>query len=296
MNQDSADPETPAPHLFGAALWMLGAVVSFSTMAVAGREVFKELDVYQLMFYRSGIGLVMVLIYASLTKNGFRHFRTKRLKLHFVRNMIHLVGQFGWFLALGLIPLAQLFALEFTTPLWIAVLAPFLLGERLTKTRLLAVILGSCGVMVVLRPGLETINIGSIAMLIGSIGFACSMMVTKRLTPTEKPITILFYMALVQTPVGLMLAFTQLHWPGLITSLWLILVAILGFTAHFCIVRAMRLADAIVVAPMDFLRLPLITAVGILLYNEPIELWVLAGGVLVLLGNYTNLMAERRKA
>lgn len=274
---------------------MLGAVVSFSTMAVAGREVFKELDVYQLMFYRSGIGLVMVLLYASLTKDGFRHFRTKRLKLHCIRNMIHLVGQFGWFFALGLIPLAQLFALEFTTPLWIAVLAPFLLGERLTKTRLFAVGLGFLGVMIVLRPGVEAINLGSIAMLIGSVGFAGSMMITKRLAPTEKPITILFYMALVQTPVGLLLAFDQLHWPGLITALWLVLVAILGFTAHFCIVRAMSLADAIVVAPMDFLRLPLIAVVGIVLYGEPLDSWVLAGGVLVLLGNYTNLMAERRK-
>ena len=275
---------------------MLGAVASFSAIAIAGREAYHEMDVYELMFYRSVIGVVIFMTYGALSKGGFAQFRTQRIGLHFVRNMVHLVGQFGWFYALALIPLAQLFALEFTTPLWIAILAPFLLGERLTKTRLAAVALGFAGVLVVLRPGLETINLGSIVMLIGAMGFAGAMMMTKRLAPTEKPMTILFYMALMQTPVGLLLAFNTLHWPSPITAMWLVLISILGYTAHFCIVRAMSLADAIVGAPTDFLRLPLIAVVGVVLYAEPLELWVLLGGALVLLGNYGNLMAERKKA
>ena len=274
---------------------MLGAVVSFSTIAIAGREAFRELDVYQVLFYRSVIGLVLFMSYGALSKGGFRQFRTARIKQHFIRNMIHLVGQFGWFLALGLIPLAQLFALEFTTPLWIAVLAPLVLGERLTKTRLAAVALGFAGVLVVLRPGLETINLGSIAMLIGAVGFAGGMIMTKRLAPTEPPMIILFYMALMQTPVGLLLAFNGLQWPSPTTFFWLFLISTLGYTAHFCIVRAMSLADAIVVAPMDFIRLPLIAVVGFIVYAEPFELWILLGGALVLLGNYGNLMAERHK-
>jgi drug/metabolite transporter (DMT)-like permease len=274
---------------------MVGALVSFSTMAVAGRAVFEELDVYQLMFYRSAIGLSMVVIYAASSRGGFGPLRTRRIGLHIVRNSSHLVGQFGWFFALGLIPLAQLFALEFTTPLWVAVLAPLLLGERLTRMRAAAVALGFVGVLVVLRPGLEDISLGSVVMLIGAVGFAGSLMGTKRLARTERPVTILFYMALIQTPVGLMLAIHDLAWPSLVTGLWLILIAILGFTAHFCIVRAFSLADAIVVAPMDFLRLPLIAVVGVLLYGEPLELWVFVGGGLILLGNYGNLMVERRK-
>ena len=120
-------------------------------------------------------------------------------------------------------------------------------------------------------------------------------MATKRLTVTERPLTVIFYMALIQTPVGLLLAINNLNWPSLVTGLWLILVAILGFTAHFCIVRAFSLADAIVVAPLDFLRLPIIAMVGILMYGEPLELWVFAGGALILLGNYGNLLVERRK-
>ena len=92
----------------------------------------------------------------------------------------------------------------------------------------------------------------------------------------------------------MLLAINGLHWPEMVTGLWLVLVGILGFTAHFCIARALSLADAIVVAPMDFLRLPLIATIGLMLYSEPLELWVLLGGVLVLLGNYGNLMAERR--
>ncbi len=277
-----------------ASLWMLGAVGSFSMIAIAGRQAFLELDVYQIMFYRSVIGLVLFTAYGALNKNGFRLFRTQRLKLHFMRNMIHLVGQFGWFVALSLIPLAQVFALEFTTPLWVAVLAPFFLGEKMTRMRFAAIAFGFMGVLVVLRPGFETVNIGSVAMLVGAIGFAGGLMFTKYLAPTEPPMTILFYMALMQTPVGLLLAFNGLHWPSPMTFLWLFLISTLGYTAHFCIARAMALADAMVVAPMDFIRLPLIAVVGMVLYAEPLELWVLLGGALVLLGNYGNLMAERR--
>ena len=283
------------PNLIGAALWMIGAVVSFSTMAVAGRAVFEELDVYQLMFYRSALGLPLILVFAAFDKGGLRQFRTRRIGLHIARNLSHLVGQFGWFFALAVIPLAQLFALEFTTPLWVTALAPLLLGESLTRMRLAAVALGFMGVLVVLRPGLADVSLGSIIMLIGAVGFAGSLMATKRMTVTEKPLTIIFYMTLIQTPVGLLLAINDLHWPTPVTGLWLILVAILGFTAHFCIIRAFSLAVAIVVAPMDFLRLPIIAAVGVLIYGEALELWVFVGGALVLVGNYGNLMAEHRK-
>jgi len=283
------------PNLIGAALWMIGAVVSFSTMAVAGRAVFEELDVYQLMFYRSALGLPLILVFAAFGKGGLRQFRTRRIGLHIARNLSHLVGQFGWFFALAVIPLAQLFALEFTTPLWVTALAPLLLGERLTRMRLAAMALGFMGVLVVLRPGLADVSLGSIIMLIGAVGFAGSLMATKRMTVTEKPLTIIFYMTLIQTPVGLLLAINDLHWPTPVTGLWLILVAILGFTAHFYIIRAFSLADAIVVAPMDFLRLPIIAAVGVLIYGEALELWVFVGGALVLVGNYGNLMAEHRK-
>ena len=283
------------PNLIGAALWMIGAVLSFSTMAVAGRAVFEELDVYQLMFYRSSISLPLILVFSAFSKGGLRQFRTRRIGLHIARNLSHLVGQFGWFFALAVIPLAQLFALEFTTPLWVTALAPLLLGESLTRMRLAAVALGFMGVLVVLRPGLADVSLGSIIMLIGAVGFAGSLMATKRMTVTEKPLTIIFYMTLIQTPVGLLLAINDLHWPTPVTGLWLILVAILGFTAHFCIIRAFSLADAIVVSPMDFLRLPIIAAVGVLIYGEALELWVFVGGALVLVGNYGNLMAEHRK-
>ena len=207
------------PNLIGAALWMIGAVVSFSTMAVAGRAVFEELDVYQLMFYRSALGLPLILVFAAFGKGGLRQFRTRRIGLHIARNLSHLVGQFGWFFALAVIPLAQLFALEFTTPLWVTALAPLLLGESLTRMRLAAMALGFMGVLVVLRPGLADVSLGSIIMLIGAVGFAGSLMATKRMTVTEKPLTIIFYMTLIQTPVGLLLAINDLHWPTPVTGL-----------------------------------------------------------------------------
>ena len=131
-----------------AAAWMTGAIVSFSSMAVAGREVSHELDTFEMMMYRSWIGLVLVILF-GLTSGKLREIRVDRLGLHFVRNFCHFVGQNLWFYALTLVTLSQVFALEFTSPIWVLVLAVVLLGERLSKTRILAVGLGFAGALIV---------------------------------------------------------------------------------------------------------------------------------------------------
>ena len=284
----------PAP--LRAAAWMTGAQVSFSAMAVAGREISRELDTFQLMFFRSLIAMALILAFAACSRGGFRQFATRRPGLHLTRNLSHFVGQFGWFYGVALIPLAEVIALEFTTPIWIMLLAPLLLGERLTGTRLAAGLLGFLGVLIVIRPGAGEIGPGTVAVLIAALGFAGSMMATKRLTITERPLAILFYMALIQAPISFLPAFGGLHNPTGVTWLWLLLVTLCGLSAHYCLARAFALADAVIVAPMDFLRLPVLALVGALLYAEALDPWVFLGGGLILLGNYANLRVESRRA
>lgn len=288
-------PETQAgsDNPWPAILWMVGALLSFSAMAIAGREISKELTTSQLMFYRSVIGFLIILIVALGTRRGFSQFKTRHLKTHFLRNLLHFVGQYGWFYAIVYIPLAEVFAIEFTSPLWVAILAPFVLGERFSALRGVGIAVGFAGILVITRPGMESINHGTIAMMIGAIGFATSTIATKKLSGTDSALAILFYMALIQAPIGLVLSLDGFAFPSGLVWVWLVMVTFFGLSAHFCLTQAYRLADVTFVAPMDYLRLPLIALVGMLLYGEPVEIWLLIGGALILAGNYLNLRARR---
>ena len=140
-----------------AGTWMSGALVSFLLMAIAGRELSTELNTFQILFFRSVIGLVLIL--AILSWSGWAQVRTTKFSLHFIRNIAHYVGQFGWFYAISLIPLAQVFAIEFTIPIWTAMLAPFLLSERLSASRILVIVIGFIGILIILRPGMVPFEI-----------------------------------------------------------------------------------------------------------------------------------------
>jgi drug/metabolite transporter (DMT)-like permease len=202
---------------------------------------------------------------------------------------------------LPLIPLAQLFALEFTSPLWVALLAPFILGERLTLWRIIAAVIGFTGAMIVVRPSLGlggpamTIGTGEAFALVSAVGFAISMICTKKLTRQDDSFKILFYMIMVQALMALaVIAWRGLTVPPLPTILWTFAIAVAGLTAHFSLAQAFQRADAIVVAPMDFLRLPLVALVGVALYKENLDPWILAGGAVVVVANLLNMWAERR--
>ncbi len=282
------------PQSLRALAWMGGALLSFILVALAGREAGRNATTIEMMLYRSVISFVIVCAVGWLSGARIADLRTRRLPMHGVRAALHFVGQFSWLYAIMLIPLAQLFAIEFTAPLWVALLAPAFLGERMTPTRIAAAMVGFIGILVVVRPGALSVSEGTVFALLGAIGFAASMICTKELTKTETPLRILFYMFGIQTVVCLLLLSWGLRWLDPATLGWVTALAVFGLTAHYSLVRAFSLADAIVVAPMDFLRLPLIAIVGVLVYAEPLDPWILFGGAIVVLGNLLNLWGERR--
>jgi len=269
-----------------AAFWMLGAISAFSAMAVAGREVSVELDMFELMLYRSLIGLVLVLAIGAAS-GTLTQVSSARLDLHFIRNISHFTGQNLWFYALTVIPLAQVFALEFTSPLWVALLAPLVLGEPLTRRRILAVALGFFGVLIIARPGATQLGPGTLAAGSAAIGFALSALFTRRLTRTDSITSILFWLTLMQAILGLTCAGWDgdIALPGQASAPSVLVISIGGLLAHSCLTRALSLAPASVVIPIDFARLPVIAIVGALVYHEQLGPSLFLGAELIIGAN-----------
>lgn len=275
---------------------MLGAIASFSAMAVAGREAAAELDTFEIMLYRSILGAVLVGAFALATGRAGA-WRTARPGLHGLRNLVHFTGQNLWFAAVTLIPLAQLFAIEFTSPLWVALLAPLLLGERLTLRRLAAVLAGFGGILLVAEPWAEGgLEAGAILGALAAVAFAATGIATKVLTRTESLLTILIWLTGAQALMGLACAGWDgdVAWPSGAVAPWVVLVGLCGLAAHLSLTRALSLAPASVVMPLDFARLPVIAAIGALLYGETVG-WTLAvGAAIILAANWANLRLASR--
>jgi len=278
-----------------AVAYMTGAIASFSAMAVAGREVSFELDTFEIMMYRSFVGIAVVLAlgwyFGTLGQITRRHKGT-----HFTRNLAHFTGQNLWFYAVTVIPLTQLFALEFTSPLWVLLLSPMVLGERLTHMRILAAVMGFAGILIITRPWEFGISFGVTTAALSAAAFAWTTLMTKKLTRTETVTCVLFYLTVMQAVFGVICAGYDgdIAVPSMTALPYVMVIALCGLLAHFCITSALALAPATVVIPVDFARLPMIAVIGMLAYGEALDIMVLAGAVLIFVGNYSNILHETR--
>lgn len=286
---------TQPNHPLRAALWMTGSIVSFTAMAIAGRQVSHVHDSFEIMTTRSAIGFALV-VGVGLATGRLREVNTNRLTGHFFRNIVHFTGQNLWFWALAMIPLAQLFALEFTSPIWVILLSPLVLGERLTRARIMAAGLGFAGILIVARPDLTRLDPGVLAAAASAVCFAATSLLTKKLTRGESVISILFWLTLMQFGFGLIGAGIdgQITLPTAQTLPWLALIGASGVLAHLSLTTALSLAPASYVVPIDFVRLPLIAVVAALIYAEPLDPFVLLGGAVIFAGILTNIRAELR--
>ncbi len=272
-----------------AALWMMGAIGSFMAMAVSGRELSAELSTFQILFFRSLVGFIVLLI--LLRQTGWGQLRTRKFGTHLMRNLAHYGGQYGWFYGIALLPLAEVFAIEFTMPIWTAVFAAIMLGERINKRRALAIAIGFAGVLVMLRPGIAVVSPGALAVLGAALAYGFAHTLTKRLSGIDTPLTILFYTVAMQLPLAFLPALHNWTWPSAVAWPWVLGVGVAALSAHYCLTRAFMLEDAAIVMPIDFLRLPLIAVVGLFFYGEPIQVWVFFGAAIVFAGSYLNLKA-----
>jgi drug/metabolite transporter (DMT)-like permease len=276
-----------------AALWMSGWLVSLLTITIAGREGLRELNVFQVTELRSVLAFCLLLPIVHFN-GGFAAMKTKRLRAHITRNLVHYGAQLGWFFALTLIPIGQVVAIEFTMPIWTAILAVTLLGERMTIWKITAILLGLIGVLVIVRPATGAVEPGQLIALAAAVGFGISVALVKSLTRTESALVIIFWMQVIQSAAGFVPTLLVWTWPPAHTWGWILAIAFSGTFSHFCMARAMLYADATIVVPMDFLRVPLTATLGWLLYSERLDLFTILGAATILLGNLLNLKPEAR--
>ncbi|MEI9421807.1 DMT family transporter [Mesorhizobium sp. Cs1299R1N1] len=284
----------PNPSILKAAFWMALSITSFLAMSVAGRATTAELNVFQVLELRSVIGFFILLPLVMAT-GGLAAMRTQRPLAHIARNVVHYSGQAAWLYALTLIPLAVLISIEFTTPIWTAILAVTFLGERLSRPRLAAIVLGLIGVVVIVRPGVGSADVGHLVVLGAAVCFGVSLVLVKSLTRTDSVVRIIFWMLVIQSVVGLIPALYEWRNPSLALWPWIILIGFTGMSSHFCLARALAYADATVISPMDFLRVPLSALIGWLLYQEQIDAFTAGGALLILMGNLLNLQRKAVK-
>ena len=279
-------------------LWMVGALLSFSVMAVSIRELSRAgLSIFEILAIRSGVALFVLLALLAVRKDLRVHALPRRMGLNLFRNTVHYASQYSWALSLTMLPLATVFALEFTMPAWTAVLAVWFLHERMTPSRLGVVILGLIGVLVILRPGIASFNPAAILVLLAAFGYAITMITTKQLTKTETTFGIVFWMAVIQLPLSLIgsdpTVFMRFEPRHILPAIG---VGMAGLTSHYCLSNAFRSGDATLVVPLDFMRIPLIAVVGWAFYGERLDVFVLLGAMIIVSGVLWNLRSEVARA
>ncbi|MCW3477553.1 DMT family transporter [Limobrevibacterium gyesilva] len=264
--------------------WMSGALVSFSALAVAVRELAGSLSVFEILALRNLGGIVILAVYALAARQ--RIGAPRPLRIHLLRNVFHFGGQACWAFGVTILPLATVFALEFTTPAWTLVLAVLFLRERLSTARIGAVVLGFIGVLVILRPGAGSFRPEALVVLLAAMLFAVQLTTTKFLTGRNSVLTIMFWMNVMQLPMYLLADLAAGN------SLWIVprlhaqalpaiaALCVSGLLAHVCVTSAFRHGDAVAVVPIDFLRIPLIAMVGVAFYGEAFDPLVLLGAAI----------------
>jgi drug/metabolite transporter (DMT)-like permease len=293
------------PHIGRVVFWMTGALLSFSASALAIRALGKQLTIFEILSIRSGTGVLILLSLVALQPSLRKELALRHMHLHLARNSTHFLGQYFWSLAVTLLPFATVFSLEFTMPAWVALLAAIFLKERMTKSRIASIILGFCGVLVIVRPGLASFQPMAGLVLVAAFAYAISLIITKQLTNRVSTFTVIFWMNAMQLPMGLAWPLVKAATDGPPLFVFrmgsdliipTIALGIVGVTSHYCLTRAFRSGDASVVVPMDFLRIPLIAVVGWAFYGEPLDIFVFAGAGLIICGILWNLRAESRRS
>ncbi len=280
------------PQHIQALLWMMGTLISLSLMGLAARELSEVYSTVQILFARNAVGFLVVL--AIMLRAGAGIARTRRVGFHALRNLFHITAVGCWFYGIARLPLAEVFVLESTLPIWVVVLAAPFLGERFTAARVIAVVLGFTGILTILRPGIAIIDPVALIVLLAAILFAAANVATKALTRTEGPLTILFWMFLQQLIAGATVGAHEIFLPEPVYWLWIVAVGFTGIAAHYCTARSLSLADATLVLPMHYLRVPLIAWLGWLIYDETVDLWLWIGAAVIFTGTMITVRGERK--
>jgi len=270
------------PDAVIGAFWMLVSAFCYVASATILRSLGDTYSPFELTFIRSLIATAIIL-------PMFLHQGTKmtlippRFGMHLAVAGFSYLGILFWFKAASIMPVADFFALQFTTPLFTIAMAIFFLRERADLASWIATIVGFVGVLIVLRPGMMEISIGAIAALLSSVGYASVNTVIKSLSRTTSPTIIVFYGNLLLAPISLPMAMVE--WKPPLLEDWpaILAISILSTIGYLAITKGITLAPARVIQPVNFMRMPLAAVAGWLFFTEFPDIWTWVGALVIFL-------------
>lgn len=282
-----------APNLVLQGIcWAVTAAMFHSLVPVAVRWMSAKFPAIEIVFLRNFIGFLFLLtLYAG---RGLAALRTKRISIHIQRSLSNFVGMWMWFYAIGVMPIGQAIALHFTTPLWAALLAVLVLRERPGISRWGAIAAGFIGVLVILRPGAVPFGWSSAMVLASASLYAMTTIYTRVIGRTEDPGVTTFYYQFFLMLFSLGPALWTWVMPSWNDMPAILMLGAVGTIAPYCIIRALKCAEATVTAPFDFLRMPFTTFMGFVFFNETTGVWVWVGGAIIFGATYYMTWREAR--
>lgn len=262
-----------------AALWMVFFCMTMACLSGMIRHLSGEVPALEMVFFRNFFGLLFILPIIAIA--GFHRLKTKRLKLHGLRAIFGTAAMSCWFVGVTLIPLSQATALNFSVPMFTTVGAALVLGERFRLHRMVALCVGFLGAIVILRPGIETIEPGALIVLASSLFIAGAVLSVKHLSSTEHPAAIVFYMGLFMTPLSLVGASSVWVWPAFEHYPWLVAMGGVACLGQIGMANAMKAADASVSMPFTFTHMIFASFIGYFFFGEIVDGWTWAGSAIV---------------
>ena len=260
--------------------WMLLTGLLFVGVTGIVRHLGSDMSAPQAAFIRYAFGIL--LLAPILLRLRMTDLASSRLGLHAVRGLVHGIAVILWFYAMARIPIAEVTALGYTAPIFTTVGAALFLGEVLRLRRIVAVLIGFAGTLVILRPGIIEVELGALAQLAAAPLFAASFLLAKKLTETEESGTIVALMSIFVTLTLLPPALLAWRTPTWEETFWLFMTAVLATLGHYTLVRAFRAAELTVTQPISFLQLVWATLLGLYVFGEAPDLWTWVGaGIIV---------------
>ncbi len=286
----------PGEHgnVLRGALLMAAAAACYAILHGSVRYISSEIHPFEITFFRNLFGFIVLLPWFVI--HGWRPLRTRRIGLHLLRATSNVVAMLMFFMALSMTPLAQVQALGFTAPLFTTVLAIFILGERVRLRRWTALIAGFIGALIIVRPGLQPIDTGSVLTIVSAAIWGFTLITIKMLSRTDSAVTITAYMVILMSPLSLLPALFYWTWPDPATWFWLVVCGVSGTVAQLLMAQSFRVAEATVVLPFDFTKIVWGALIGYLAFGEVVDMWTWIGAAVIFSGITYITYRERKLA
>ena len=276
-------------------IWMLGFMFSITIMAICIRELSYKYSSFEIQNFRNIFSIIIILIIFLIKKNI--KLNSKQPKNNFIRNIFHFIGQSAWTWGLTVLPLATVFSLEFTMPIWAAIISILIFKEKISLNKIFFLILGFIGTWIILIPDTKYIELNNIIVLFSAIAYAIAHNFTKELTKTDSVLSILFFMSIIQLPLSLLgsIIIGDLQFNIMQEIPLILLLTVTSLLAHYSLSSALKNSEATIILPIDYIRLPIIIIVGWYYYNEIITNNVIAGSILIIFGAIIFLRKDIKK-